>query len=494
MRLAGKVSFITGGNSGVGLATAKRFITEGAKVSIVGRNQATLREAAATLGSTLLPLQADLRDVKAIDACVERAVSAFGKIDIVFANAGASGTTRIGDTTLNAFNAIVETNLTGVFFTVQATASHMNDGGSIILNGSVHAVMGWPYFSAYAATKGAVRSMTRVMASEFAGRRIRVNQVTPGATNTPLWSRLVPDPEQVAALQRELATTIPLNRLAEADEMMAARPDRRWVHPSTISFAKFPAATSDYICRDTMQDLNFAVAARKLGRHRWQKCAAAATWICAPSKGSCSSSCLSPRCRKALADGIGVEEFLGGDRVRQVAQLGGRGGAQDNLHPLVGSIPQHERLSEPCLAQGRQNAVFRALVVGVLAHLDEPVPHQRPQGMGQRRNLDRKPRRQILQRWPLLTGIGRKSLDLREQTELRGLEVERCKRLIIEMAKSTCREPECRVRADKFRQRVVRFYPGLVRIFHRRCRITPFSHSHKIVEPCTIEKGYGRSI
>jgi NAD(P)-dependent dehydrogenase (short-subunit alcohol dehydrogenase family) len=132
---------------------------------------------------------------------VEKAVSAFGKIDIVFANAGASGTTRIGDTTLDAFNAIIETNLTSVFFTVQAAASHMNDGGAVILNGSVHAVMGWPYFSAYAATKGAVRSMTHVMVSELAGRRIRVNQVTPGATKTPLWSRLVPDAEQMGALE-----------------------------------------------------------------------------------------------------------------------------------------------------------------------------------------------------------------------------------------------------------------------------------------------------
>jgi NAD(P)-dependent dehydrogenase (short-subunit alcohol dehydrogenase family) len=222
MRLAGKVAFITGGNSGIGLATAKRFIAEGAKVAIAGRSQQTLQEAAAALGPNLLPLQTDLRDVKAIDVAIEKAVSAFGKIDILFANAGASGATRVGDTTLDAFNVIIETNLTGVFFTVQAAAPHINDGGSIILNGSVHAVMGWPYYSAYAATKGAVRSMTRVMASEFAGRRIRVNQVTPGATKTPIWSTLAPDAEKLAALEQELATTIPLNRLAEADELADA--------------------------------------------------------------------------------------------------------------------------------------------------------------------------------------------------------------------------------------------------------------------------------
>ena len=222
MKLTGKVAFITGGNSGIGRATAKQFIAEGAKVAIAGRSQKTLREAAAALGPDLLPLQTDLRDVKAIEAAFAAAVSAFGKIDILFANAGASGATPVGDTTLDAFNVIIETNLTGVFFTVQAAAPHINDGGSIILNGSVHAVMGWPYYSAYAATKGAVRSMTRVMASEFAGRRIRVNQVTPGATKTPIWSNLAPDEQKLAALEQELATTIPLNRFAEADELADA--------------------------------------------------------------------------------------------------------------------------------------------------------------------------------------------------------------------------------------------------------------------------------
>jgi NAD(P)-dependent dehydrogenase (short-subunit alcohol dehydrogenase family) len=222
MKLKGKVAFITGGNSGIGLATAKRFIAEGSRVAIAGRSQETLQEAAAMLGPNLLPLQTDLRDVKGIETAIEKAVSAFGKLDILFANAGASGISRIGDTTLDAFNVIIETNLTAVFFTVQAAAPHINDGGSVILNGSVHAVMGWPYYSAYAATKGAVRSMTRVMASELAGRRIRVNQVTPGATKTPIWSSLAPDAEKLVALEQELATTIPLNRLAEADELADA--------------------------------------------------------------------------------------------------------------------------------------------------------------------------------------------------------------------------------------------------------------------------------
>jgi NAD(P)-dependent dehydrogenase (short-subunit alcohol dehydrogenase family) len=222
MRLAGRVAVITGGNSGIGLATAKRFIAEGARVAIIGRSRETLQDVAGTLGPNLLPLQADLRDVKAIDAVVEEAVSTLGRLDILFANAGASGTSRVGETTLETFNVIIETNLTAVFFTVQAAARYINDGGSIILNGSVHAVMGWPYYSAYAATKGAVRSMTRVLASEFAGRRIRVNQVTPGATDTPIWSKLTSDAQKLAALEQDLATTIPLNRLAKADELADA--------------------------------------------------------------------------------------------------------------------------------------------------------------------------------------------------------------------------------------------------------------------------------
>lgn len=222
MRLDGKVALITGGTSGIGFATAKRFIAEGAKVAIIGRFLETLREVEAALGPNLLPLQADLRDAHAIDVAVEKAVATLGNLDIVFANAGAVGLTRVGDTTLEAFNAIVETNLTAVFFTVQAAVPYMNNGGSIILNGSVHAVMGWPFHSAYAATKCAVRSMTRVMASELAGRGIRVNQVTPGATKTAIWSALAPDAERYAALEKKLAKTIPLNRMGEPDELANA--------------------------------------------------------------------------------------------------------------------------------------------------------------------------------------------------------------------------------------------------------------------------------
>jgi NAD(P)-dependent dehydrogenase (short-subunit alcohol dehydrogenase family) len=216
MRLAGKTAFITGGNSGIGLATARLFIAEGARVAITGRSKETLDAAAGELGDKVLALQADARDVASMDKAVAAAVRAFGKLDIVFANAGIAGVTPVGDTDLVTFEDIIRTNLTGVFFTVQSAAPHLNEGASIILNGSVHGVLGAPGYSAYAASKGAVRSMTRVLASEFAPRGIRVNQVTPGATRTPIWGP--------SAKQREeaLVPTIPHGRIGEAEEVARA--------------------------------------------------------------------------------------------------------------------------------------------------------------------------------------------------------------------------------------------------------------------------------
>ncbi|KFE63418.1 SDR family oxidoreductase [Hyalangium minutum] len=222
MRLQGKTAFITGGNSGIGLATARLFIAEGARVAITGRNPETLDAARAELGANLLTLQADLKDVASIERAVGEAVKAFGKLDIVFANAGIGGVTPVGQTSFQVFDDIIQTNLTGVFFTIQAAAPHLKDKASIILNGSVHAVLGAPGWSAYAATKGAVRSMTRVLASEFAPRGIRVNQVTPGAARTPVWSPLASTSDQMAALEQRLATSIPLGRMGEADEVAQA--------------------------------------------------------------------------------------------------------------------------------------------------------------------------------------------------------------------------------------------------------------------------------
>jgi len=144
VRLANKTALITGGNSGIGLATARLFVKEGARVAITGRNQATLDAAAAELGSNALAIVADATDIAATEAAVARAVEKFGKLDIVFANAGIPGNTPIGGTTLAAFDSVIRTNITAVFFTVQAAAPHLNDGASIVLNGSVISVLGNP--------------------------------------------------------------------------------------------------------------------------------------------------------------------------------------------------------------------------------------------------------------------------------------------------------------------------------------------------------------
>jgi NAD(P)-dependent dehydrogenase (short-subunit alcohol dehydrogenase family) len=158
MRLANKTALITGGNSGIGLATARLFVAEGARVAITGRNQATLEAAARELGPNALAIVADASDVAATEGAVARAVEKFGKLDIVFANAGISDNTPVGGTTLAAFENVIRTNITAVFFTVQAAAPHLNDGASIILNGSVISVLGNPGYSAYAASKAGVRA------------------------------------------------------------------------------------------------------------------------------------------------------------------------------------------------------------------------------------------------------------------------------------------------------------------------------------------------
>jgi NAD(P)-dependent dehydrogenase (short-subunit alcohol dehydrogenase family) len=222
LRLANKTALITGGNSGIGLATARLFLAEGARVAITGRNRQTLDAAVAALGSGVLAIQADVTDIEATERAVAETVKAFGSLDVLFANAGIGGATPVGQTSLEAFETIVRTNLTAVFFTVQAAAPHLRAGASIILNGSVHAVMGVPAWSAYAATKAGIRAMTRNLAAEFAPRAIRVNQVTPGATRTPIWSPMAPNDDAMASLEERLSLSIPLGRLADPDEIAKA--------------------------------------------------------------------------------------------------------------------------------------------------------------------------------------------------------------------------------------------------------------------------------
>ncbi len=219
MRLANKTALITGGNSGIGFATAKLFVAEGAKVAITGRNKETLHAAAKELGPNALAIVADATDIAATEKAVEQAVKAFGKLDIVFANAGIAGGTPLGGTTLEAFEKVVRTNLTAVFFTVQAAVPHLNDGASIVLNGSVISVLGNPGYAAYAASKAGVRAMARVMASELSPRGIRVNVVSPGAIRTPIWGAAVATAEAEKAFEKRIALSTPLGRLGETEHI-----------------------------------------------------------------------------------------------------------------------------------------------------------------------------------------------------------------------------------------------------------------------------------
>jgi NAD(P)-dependent dehydrogenase (short-subunit alcohol dehydrogenase family) len=219
VRLANKTALITGGNSGIGLATAKLFVAEGARVAITGRNKATLEAAARELGPNAIAIEADATDIAATEAAVKTAVEKFGKLDIVFANAGIPGQTPVGGTALAAFESVIRTNLTGVFFTVQAAVPHLNDGASIILNGSVISVLGNPGYSAYAASKAGVRAMARVMASELSSRNIRVNVVSPGATRTPIWGAATATADAEKAFEKRIGATTPLGRIGEPDHI-----------------------------------------------------------------------------------------------------------------------------------------------------------------------------------------------------------------------------------------------------------------------------------
>jgi NAD(P)-dependent dehydrogenase (short-subunit alcohol dehydrogenase family) len=219
MRLNGKTALITGGNSGIGLATARAFIKQGARVAITGRNQETLDEAARLLGPNVLALRADITDAAASEQAIRTAGETFGHLDIVVANAGIAGPTALGSTTAERFEQILATNVSGVFFTVQAALPYLRDGASVILIGSVHASLGVPEWSAYAASKGAVRSIGRVLASELSPRGVRVNVVVPGCTRTPIWSRVAQNPDALTVVEPRIARSTPTGRISEAEEV-----------------------------------------------------------------------------------------------------------------------------------------------------------------------------------------------------------------------------------------------------------------------------------
>jgi NAD(P)-dependent dehydrogenase (short-subunit alcohol dehydrogenase family) len=220
-RLEGKKAVVTGGNSGIGLASAKRMAEEGARVLISGRDPKTLASAAAEIGAGTLTVQADLVKLADIDKVVAATKEQFGKIDVLFANAGVFKVAPFATTSEATFDEQFAINVKAVYFTVQKMLPLLNDGASVILNSSVVSSIGAQNVTAYAATKAAVRSFARTMGAELVGRKIRVNAVAPGPIETPIFAR-TGLPAQVAdQVQKSIKAENPMGRFGSADEVAA---------------------------------------------------------------------------------------------------------------------------------------------------------------------------------------------------------------------------------------------------------------------------------
>ncbi len=221
-KLEGKIALVTGGSSGIGLATAKQFIEEGAFVYITGRRQAELDIAVGTLGSQATGVRADASRLADLDALYAQIQQKKGRLDVLFVNAGGGSFAPIGQITEEQYDQTFDTNVKGVLFTAQKALPLIPDGGAIVLNASIVSVQGTPNFSVYSASKAAVRSFARTWTSDLKDRKIRVNVVSPGPIDTPGLSGLAQNQEQKDALYAQLAASVPLGRLGKPEEIAKA--------------------------------------------------------------------------------------------------------------------------------------------------------------------------------------------------------------------------------------------------------------------------------
>ena len=221
-KLQGKIALVTGGSSGIGLATAKEFISEGAFVYITGRRQTELDKAVEMLGAQARGVRADASQLSDLDALYAQIQQEKGRLDVLFVNAGLGSFAPLGQITEQQFDETFNTNVKGVLFTVQKALPLIPAGGAIVLNASIVSVQGVPSFSVYSATKAAVRSFARSWTNDLKDRKIRVNVVSPGPIDTPGLSGLANTEEEKQALYTQLASQVPLGRMGRPEEIAKA--------------------------------------------------------------------------------------------------------------------------------------------------------------------------------------------------------------------------------------------------------------------------------
>ncbi len=221
-RLEGKVAVVTGGNSGIGLAAAKRLQEEGARVAISGRNKNTLDEAVKTIGNGVLAVQADVAKLDDVEKLYKQVGQKLGKIDVLFVNAGVAKFAPIAETSEGLFDEHFDINIKGAYFTIQKALPLLNDGASIILNTSVADSTGQAGTSVYSATKAAMRSLARTAAAELVERGIRVNTVAPGPIATPIFGRTGLPKEAVDEFAKEIVEKVPMKRFGRPEEVAGA--------------------------------------------------------------------------------------------------------------------------------------------------------------------------------------------------------------------------------------------------------------------------------
>jgi NAD(P)-dependent dehydrogenase (short-subunit alcohol dehydrogenase family) len=218
-KLEGKIAVITGGNSGIGLATAKRFVSEGAYVFISGRRQKELDLALSEIGKNVIGIQGDVSNLADLDRLYNTVKDQKGHLDILFANAGIAQFAPLGEISEEHFDTIFRINVKGLLFTVQKALPLFQNGGSIILNASIGSSKGFEETSVYSATKAAVRSFARTWTGDLRHRKIRVNAISPGPIDTPIFSNVLQNEEQIDQFKKNIVNTVPMGRMGSPDEV-----------------------------------------------------------------------------------------------------------------------------------------------------------------------------------------------------------------------------------------------------------------------------------